>query len=640
MIFHARAPKRRKFFRALAPAIASLLIASPMTSALAQSTTPGPNDNNTITPIKHVILIIGENRTFDHLFGTYKPPKGETIMNMRSRGIVAANGQPGPNAFLATQYQADNSYPKLFNLSPTKTAPFATLPPPDVGNPTDTGDAPFSSVPEAMAIEPGLLNSDYYLLTIGGTGIASGLDTRFPADLPNNPFQLTDYIPSVAYAGSPVHRFFQMWQELDCSLANATAQNPTGCIEDLFPWVEVTVATGSNGAPFPPGFVGEGAIAMGFYNSAEGDVPYSTALAHEYTMSDNYHQAIQGGTGANHLAIGYGETIFFADSRGNPATPPSNQIENPNPQPGTNNFYTQDGYGGGSYVNCNDATQPGVASIKNYFKGLSYKPWSANCRKGAYYLVNNYNPGYFGTGEVAYQGGPNDFTIPPTRQNNLGLLLTNFGVSWRYYGEGWANGTESGPNGSNTYCNICNPFLYSTQIMTNPTLRANNKDIYDLYNDIENGTLPAVSIVKPDGILDGHPASSKWDLFEGFIKKIIKMTQKNKALWAETAILITADEGGGYWDSGYVQAVDFFGDGTRIPMIAVSPFSKGGHIVHTYYDHVSFDKFVEKNWSLPAISATGRDNLPNPISDSSNPWVPTNQPAIGDLMDMFHFPSS
>ena len=176
--------------------------------------------------------------------------------------------------------------------------------------------------------------------------------------------------------------------------------------------------------------------------------------------------------------------------------------------------------------------------------------------------------------------------------------------------------------------------------MTNPTLRANNKDIYDLYNDIENSTLPAVSIVKPDGILDGHPASSKWDLFEGFVKKIVKMTQKNKALWAETAILITADEGGGYWDSGYVQAVDFFGDGTRIPMIAVSPFSKGGHVVHTYYDHVSFDKFVEKNWALPMISATGRDNLPNPISDSSNPWVPTNQPAIGDLMEMFHFPSS
>jgi phospholipase C len=74
--------------------------------------------------------------------------------------------------------------------------------------------------------------------------------------------------------------------------------------------------------------------------------------------------------------------------------------------------------------------------------------------------------------------------------------------------------------------------------MTNPSLRANLKDITDLYSDIQDGTLPAVSIVKPDGILDGHPASSKWDLFEGFTKKIVKMVQQNKALWQETAIIM------------------------------------------------------------------------------------------------------
>ena len=103
--------------------------------------------------------------------------------------------------------------------------------------------------------------------------------------------------------------------------------------------------------------------------------------------------------------------------------------------------------------------------------------------------------------------------------------------------------------------------------------------------------------------------------------------------------MITDDEGGGYYDSGYVQPVDFFGDGTRIPFIVVSNYSTGGRVVHTYYDHVSFDKFVEANWNLPPISSTGRDNLPNPISTTGNPYVPTNQPAIGDLMDMFQFPT-
>ena len=363
------------------------------------------------------------------------------------------------------------------------------------------------------------------------------------------------------------------------------------------------------------------------------------ALAHQYSMSDNYHQAINGGTGANHIAIGYGETIFFAKPNGRPGTPPSNQIENPNPQPGTNNFYTQDGYSGGSYVNCADSSQPGVGSIRSYFATLPYTPWRADCQPNAYYLVNNYNPGYFGTGQVAYgttESGP--FTIPPSKQNNIGLDLSAHNVSWHYYGEGWEGGTEKGPNGSLEYCNICNPFLYSTQIMTNPALRSNLKDIQDLYSDISSGTLPAVSIVKPDGFLDGHPASSKWDLFEAFTKKIIKMVRQNRALWQDTAIIITADEGGGYYDSGYVQPVDFFGDGTRLPLIVVSPYSTGGRVVHTYYDHVSFAKFVEANWGLPTISSTGRDNLPNPIPTAGNPWVPSNQPAIGDLMDMFQFP--
>jgi phospholipase C len=86
-----------------------------------------------------------------------------------------------------------------------------------------------------MAIEPGLLFPDYYRPTIGGTGIPSGLDTRFPTNLSNNPFQITDYIPYIAYAGSPVHRLFQMWQELDCSLANSSTMDPSGCAEDLFP---------------------------------------------------------------------------------------------------------------------------------------------------------------------------------------------------------------------------------------------------------------------------------------------------------------------------------------------------------------------------------------------------------------------
>ena len=88
-----------------------------------------------------------------------------------------------------------------------------------------------------------------------------------------------------------------------------------------------------------------------------------------------------------------------------------------------------------------------------------------------------------------------------------------------------------------------------------------------------------------------------------------------------------------------MQPVDFFGDGTRIPLIVVSKFSKGGHISHSYTDHVSILKFIEANWRLDPITKRSRDNLPNPLTDT-NPYIPTNSPAIGDLMDTFNFGNS
>jgi phospholipase C len=86
-----------------------------------------------------------------------------------------------------------------------------------------------------------------------------------------------------------------------------------------------------------------------------------------------------------------------------------------------------------------------------------------------------------------------------------------------------------------------------------------------------------------------------------------------------------------------VQPLDFFGDGTRIPLIVVSPYTKPGHISHRYSDHVSILKFIERNWHLPTISDRSRDNLPNPRVDHDNPYVPQNTPAISDLFDLFSF---
>jgi phospholipase C len=412
---------------------------------------------------------------------------------------------------------------------------------------------------------------------------------------------------------------------------------------------------------------------MGFYNSLEGDNPYFKYLADNYAMSDNYHQPVMGGTGANSIMLGFADVISFSDSNGNAAEPPHNEtiwtdtpldtgtvdeIENPNPQPGTNNWWIEDGYGGGgfgspvygggSYTNCSDTTQPGVAPIVNYLNSLA-KPIKANCEAGHYYLLNNYNPGYFGDGSNAYTDHyvyNTPFTIPPTNQRSIADVMNDNGVSWKYYADQWNNYLTDkyqlnygavGPT-SDQYCNICNPFQYQSSIMGIDAVRtAHLKDTEDLFADISNGNLPAVSYVKPSGWVDGHPASSKFDLFEGFVKNIVDQVQSNKELWDSTAIFITVDEGGGYYDSGFIQPLDYFGDGTRIPLMVVSPYARAGHISHTYADHASIIKFIEANWDLPTISGRSRDNYPNPKTTRANPYVPQNSPAIGDLFDLLDF---
>ena len=66
-------------------------------------------------------VIVGENRTFDHVFATYTSPSGDAASNLLSRGIIAKGGKPGPNWALATQYSA--SVKNAYAISPTTKDP-------------------------------------------------------------------------------------------------------------------------------------------------------------------------------------------------------------------------------------------------------------------------------------------------------------------------------------------------------------------------------------------------------------------------------------------------------------------------------------------------------------------------------------
>jgi len=632
----------------------------------------------TASPIKHVIILIGENRGLDHTFGVYKPKgAGQTISNILSKRIVNVDGSPGPNYKLAQQY-AVAPQPAWYFGAPSKAkTPYGAgnlMPQPNTnGAPGAQGslatigqvvnglsnqfpDAPVTSFADFAAIggETDIEPADQELTTTGATGLANNvLDTRVPnaGSLPAGPFPLLGpNINDDDYTGDMTHRFFQAAQQQDCSLANATKANPTGCLNDLFAFVMDTYDRSATAQ----GNFSEG-NEMGFYNAELEEASLLKELADRFTLSDNFHQSFLGGTGANHVMFGTGDAIFWTDGNGNAITPPSNMIANPNPVSGTINKYTADK----NFVNCSDVTQPGVLPIVTYLDRLPYDA-EPNCKEGHYYMVDNTNPGYLPDGTLvpspATQG-----SIPPSPVKTIGDSLNAKNISWAYFGGNYNNAVAlskfaaANPSILNSsspltaaaladtahamgalYCQICNPFQYATSIMTNNPSQ-HLKDTVDLIADIQNNTLPSVSVGKPDGVLDGHPSSSKIDLFEAYVQNVLDALEANPELKATTAVFITWDEAGGYWDSGFVQPVDFFGDGTRIPLLILSPYSTGGKVNHGYGDHVSLDKFIERNWGLPPMTDRSRDNLPNPIVKASNVYVPVNMPALDDLFDAFDF---
>jgi phospholipase C len=660
--------------RAVAAVTLATLLTGPVGAGVAAAAPPERGPRTTATPIEHVIIIIGENRTFDNIYGTYVPKHGQRVANLLSRGIVRADGSPGPNADLARQLQIANISPTRYFVStraliaPGKTAYAPFLPTPEAGgappqpvtlaqldhDPAPAAppfDAATFSREQLHTLSPALARHDLGLLTTGATGLTNC--TTDPAEppspcaepdtrifgfnrLPNTVFQITGpTVPYDSYTGDMVHRFFHMWQQSDCSVLDATSGDPAGCRNDLYPFVGIARGDDS------------GSNSMGFYNMQHGDAPLFKRLADEYTMADNYHQPVMGGTAVQHTMLGTADAQPWFAVPGFPATPPAAQVANPDPKSPTNDAYQNDR----RWTKCGDPTQPGIKPIMDYLGSLPWRPdlTVSNCAPDTYYMINNTRPGFLSNGQLNTAAINAGTAVPPSSLRTIGDALNEKSISWAFYGGGF-NAARRFDNGSTDpfdvligtggdwYCDICNPFQYATSIMGDPAQRAAHiKDAVDFFDGLHRGELPAVAYLKPDSFTDGHPASSKLDLFEALVARVLKELEKHPDLADRTAVFVTFDEGGGYWDSGFFQPLDFFGDGPRIPLVVVSKYSRGGKVVHTYYDHASVVKFIERNWRLRPLTARSRDNLPNPVMAASNPYVPLNMPAIGDLFEMFDF---
>ena len=280
----------------------------------------------TESPIKHVIILIGENRGTDHTFGVYKPRgRHQTISNILSKGIVNEDGTPGPN-FAAAQQFSVAPQPQFYIGAPKKAKTLYVsnqMPQPNTnGAPSaqGTASAPFAPAFLAAAAvldpSPDFTANTNTILTTGFTGLAAdSVDSRIPnaGVLPNGPFVLQG--PNISdddYTGDTTHRFYQAWQQSDCSMANATKANPTGCLNDLFPFVMATYDLNDSTLPAVQKNFSEG-NSMGFYDAEQEQASLLKTLADRFSLNDNFHQSFQGGTGADHFMLGTGDAAFWSD---------------------------------------------------------------------------------------------------------------------------------------------------------------------------------------------------------------------------------------------------------------------------------------------------------------------------------------
>ena len=165
------------------------------------------------------------------------------------------------------------------------------------------------------------------------------------------------------------------------------------------------------------------------------------------------------------------------------------------------------------------------------------------------------------------------------------------------------------------------PLLSFDRFLDDPELSSHIVDFSEYYTDLQNGTLPAVSYVLLLGATE-HPISDP-QLGQITTRTMIQTLMDSDA-WESSALLITYDDWGGWYDHVPPPQVDQYGYGFRVPAMLVSAYARQGHIDHTQLDHTSILKFIEANWGIEPLAQRDAqaNNLTTAFDFASGPREP------------------
>ena len=298
-------------------------------------------------------------------------------------------------------------------------------------------------------------------------------------------------------------------------------------------------------------------LVMGFYHTA--GLPLAAEAA-RYTLCDNFFHGAFGGSFLNHFWLISAQTPVFPNA---PASAVA-QLD-----------------ASGNLVRDGLVTPDGFA-INTSFS------------------VNTPHPA----------GVPQAQLVPNQTFATIGDRLSEKGISWAWYAGGWNDALAGNPDPLFQFHH--QPFVYFANFADGTAAKAAHlKDEQDFVAALANGRLPAVSFVKPVGIDNEHPGYTDIITGENHVKELIDAVRSSPH-WNHTAIIITYDENGGFWDHVAPPVVDRWGPGSRVPAIVISPFARKGAVDHHRYDTTSILALIEHRWGLAPLSA--RDAAADPLS--------------------------
>jgi phospholipase C len=189
--------------------------------------------------------------------------------------------------------------------------------------------------------------------------------------------------------------------------------------------------------------------------------------------------------------------------------------------------------------------------------------------------------------------------LPPQTMPTIGERLTEKGISWAWYGAGWADAEAGKADASFQYHH--HPFAYFKAYGPGTKARKEHlRDGQEFIEDVASGNLPTVSFYKPIGKYNLHPGYADLTSGDQHIGDVLRAIEASP-VWKNTVVFVTFDENGGYWDHVPPPLVDRWGPAMRVPTLIISPFAKRGFIDKTYYDTTSILKFIQARFGLKPL---------------------------------------